>query len=119
MRAHFCLLACAFLVASCGRYAEVSHVQPHLAGAAGTGPLAEAERAMAKAMQEERTQPMRALGDCLLALQAATRELEHNSNNAIALRDYDFGIARIFQIIHGARLDPWNAPLTVPSSNGN
>lgn len=94
-------------------------MQPHLTGASGTGPLAEAERAIAKAMHEERAQPMLALGDCLLALQATARELERNPGNPIALRDYDFGIARIFQIIHDAHLDPWSAPLTVPSSNGN
>ncbi len=119
MRARFCVLVCAFLVASCGQYAEVSHVQPHLAGAAGIGPLAEAERAMAKAMHEEGAQPMQALGDCLVALQAAARELERNPSNPIALRDYDFGIARIFRIIHDAHLDPWSAPLTIPSSDGN
>jgi pimeloyl-ACP methyl ester carboxylesterase len=119
MRARFCVLASAFAIAGCGgRYSEVSHVHPHLPTPPGTGALAVVERTIAKAMQEERAHPKLALGDCLLGLQAATRELERDSNDSIALRDYDFGIARIFQIVHDARLDPWTSPLTVPSSSG-
>jgi pimeloyl-ACP methyl ester carboxylesterase len=119
IRVHFCLLACALLVAGCGEYAEISHVQPHLAGASGTGPLAEVERVIAKAMREEHAHPLLALSDCLLALQAANRELDRDPTNAIALRDYNFGIARIFQIIHHAHLDPWSAPLAVRSPGGD
>jgi len=52
-------------------------------------------------------------------LQAASRELERNPTNATAVRDYDFGIARIFQIVHVAKLDPWSAALTIPSPAGD
>src|ERR1700756_1358495 len=73
---------------------------------------------MAKAMRERHSKALVALADCLIALQAASRELERNPTNATAVRDYDFGLARIFQIVHDARLDPWSAPLTVPSPSG-
>ena len=101
MRAPLCVLGCLFVLGGCAQYAEVSHVRPCLAGASGSEPLAVAERTIAQAMQEERTQPLRALGDCLLALKEASRELERDPENAIAIRDYNFGIARIFQIVHG------------------
>ena len=46
----------------------------------GTGPLAEASKHnIAKAMQEEGAHPTLALGDCLLALQETTRELERDA----------------------------------------
>ena len=34
-------------------------------------------------------------------------ELRRDPTNATAIRDYDFAIARVFQIIQEAKLDPW------------
>src|SRR5215471_12799368 len=120
MRAYLCVLGNALILAGCASpYVEVSHVQPHLTGAPADGSLAAAEQAMKKAMREEHAKSFVALADCLTALQAESRVLERDPRNATAIRDYDFGIARIFQIIHDAKLDPWSAPLTVPSSDGD
>ncbi len=118
MRARGCVFLAAVALAGCAQYAQVSHVQPQLHGAPGIGPLAVAEQGFARAIHEQGANPMRALGDCLVALQATARELERNPGNPLAIRDYDFGIARIFQIVHRAKLDPWSAPLTVPSEAG-
>jgi pimeloyl-ACP methyl ester carboxylesterase len=120
MRAHLCVLGSAVVLAGCvNPYAEVSRVHPHLTGAPGTGSLATAEQAMTKAIREEHAKPLAALGDCLAGLQTAARELERDSTNAIAIRDYNFGIARIFQIIHDTKLDPWTAPLTTTGPAGD
>jgi hypothetical protein len=120
MRAPLCVLGNALILAGCASpYAQVSHVHPHLIGAPGVGSLAGAEQAMKKAMHEEHAKALVALADCLNALQAASRELERDPRNATAVRDYNFGIARIFQIIHEAKLDPWSAPLTIPSPAGD
>src|SRR5260221_2522839 len=119
MRAYLCILGNALILAGCASpYAEVWRVHPHLKGAPGVGPLATAEQAMTKAMHEEHGKALVALADCLTALQAASGELEHDPRNATAVRDYNFGIARIFQIVHEAKLDPWSAPLTIPSPAG-
>jgi len=101
-----------------GPYARISHVHPHLTGAPGVGSLTAAEQAMTKAMQEKHANALVALADCLTALQAASLELERDPRNATAVRDYNFGIARIFQIVHEAKLDPWSAPVTIPSQAG-
>jgi pimeloyl-ACP methyl ester carboxylesterase len=120
MRWHLCVLGNALILAGCASpYAEVSHVHPHLTGVPGVGLLAAAERALTKAMHEERAKPLVALADCLTALQASSRELERDPTNSTAARDYNFGIARIFQIVHEAKLDPWSAPLTIPSPAGD
>src|ERR1700757_1364723 len=120
MRWHLCVLGNALILAGCASpYAEVSHVHPHLTGVPGVGLLAAAERALTKAMHEEHAKPLVALADCLTALQAPSRELERDPINATAARDYNFGIARIFQIVHDAKLDPWSAPLTIPSPAGD
>jgi pimeloyl-ACP methyl ester carboxylesterase len=71
-----------------------------------------------RAIHEERAKPLTAIGDCLDALQSASDELKRNLRNPTAIRDYNFGVSRIFQIIHETKLDPWNQPLTVPTAQG-
>ena len=66
-------------------------------------------------MHEERAKPLVAMGDCLEALQSASDELKRNPRSATAVRDYNFGVSRIFQIIQDAKLDPWTQPLSVPT----
>src|SRR5215472_8725674 len=120
MRTYLCILVNTVILAGCASpYVNISHVHPHLTGAPADGSLAAAEQAMTKAMHEEHAKPPVALADCLTALQAESRELERDPTDATAVRDYNFGIARIFQIVHDAKLDPWTAPLTIPSPDGD
>jgi pimeloyl-ACP methyl ester carboxylesterase len=100
-------------------YAKVSHRNPHLIGPPGSGPLAAAEQSLTRAMREERAKPLVAMGDCLDALQSASDQLKRDSRNSTAVRDYNFGVSRIFQIIHDAKLDPWMQPLSVPTARGD
>jgi pimeloyl-ACP methyl ester carboxylesterase len=118
MRAHLCVLGALMLSGCASRYAEVRHVHPHLPGAPGPEPLGTAERIMAKAIREEHAKPLAALADCLTGLHAASDELKHNPANTTAIRDYNFGVSRMFQIIQDAKLDPWTRPLSVPSKDG-
>ena len=66
-------------------------------------------------MHQELAKPLAALCDCLDALQSASDELKRDSGNATAIRDYNFAVIRIFQIIHDAKIDPWTQPLRVPT----
>jgi pimeloyl-ACP methyl ester carboxylesterase len=118
MRAHLCVLGALVLSGCATRYAEVRQVRPRLAGAPGPEPLGTAERIMAKAIREEHAKPLAALADCLTGLHAASDELKHNPTNTTAIRDYNFGVSRMFQIIQDAKLDPWTRPLSVPSKDG-
>jgi pimeloyl-ACP methyl ester carboxylesterase len=118
MRAHLCVLGALVLSGCATRYAEVRQVRPRLAGAPGPEPLGTAERIMAKAIREEHAKPLAALADCLTGLRAASDELKHNPANTTAIRDYNFGVSRMFQIIQDAKLDPWTRPLSVPSKDG-
>jgi len=99
-------------------YAEVHHKRPRLIGPSGPEPLATAEQNLKRALHEERAEPLVAMGDCLVALQYATDELKRNPRNATAIRDYNFGVSRIFQIIQDTKLDPWRQPLTIPTARG-
>jgi len=120
MRLRLCVLPTVFALANCAApYAEVSPKKPHLTGPAGSGTLASVEQTLDRAVREHRSQPLEAVGHCLEALESTTRELRRDPANATAIRDYDFAIARVFQIIHDAKLDPWTQPLTVPGPHGD
>ena len=121
MRVLLAALCIVLILGGCatGRYGEVWHKKPRLTGPPGSGPLAAAEQNLTRAMHEERVKPLAALGDCLDALQFASDELKRDSGNPTAVRDYNFGVSRIFQIIHDAKLDPWTQPLSVPTVHGD
>jgi len=120
MRALLAALGAVLAFAGCAtaRYAEVWHKKPQLTGPPGNGRLATVEERLSRAMHEERAKPLAAMADCLEALQFAVDELKRNPGNTIAVRDYNFGVSRIFQIIQDTKLDPWTQPLTVPTAGG-
>ena len=121
MRAVLAAFGTLLILSGCatGQYGLVRHKNPQLTGPPGRGSLAAAEQSLSKAIHEERAHPLAALGDCLDALQSASDELKRNGTNATAIRDYNFGVSRIFQIVHNAKLDPWAKPLTVPAAGGD
>ena len=119
MRRHLRVAAIALTLASCAApYAKVSPKKPHLTGPRGSGTLASVEQTLDQAIHEHRAQPLQAMGHCLDALESITGELRRDPANATAIRDYDFAIARVFQIIQEAKLDPWTKPLAVPGAKG-
>jgi len=120
MRVLLGILGTALILSGCatGPYAEVWHKRPQLIGPSGSEPLATAEQQLTRAMHEERAKPLLAMADCLIALRVSSDELRRNPANTTAARDYNFGVSRLFQIIHYTKLDPWARPLTVPTANG-
>jgi len=118
MRALPGLLGIATLLAACAPYADVREKQPSLAGASGLGPLADAEQAIGRALHRDHVDPLKALGDCLGAMEIALRTLRQNPESAPARRDYNFALGRVFEIIHEAGLNPWTQPLHVPGPSG-
>jgi pimeloyl-ACP methyl ester carboxylesterase len=121
MRVFLAALGTVVVLSGCAtsRYAEVWHKKPQLTGPPGPEPLATAERNFTRAINEERAKPLAAMSDCLQALQSASDELKRNPDNLTAVRDYNFGVSRIFQIIHDSTLDPWTQPLSVPTAHGD
>jgi pimeloyl-ACP methyl ester carboxylesterase len=120
MRLLLCEVGIALALTSCTTpYAEVSPRKPHLTGPPGSGTLASVEQELDNAIREHRSQPLKALSYCLDALESTTRELRRDPANATAIRDYDFAIGRVFQIIQDDKLDPWTEPLSVPAAQGD
>src|SRR5438105_4313741 len=118
MRALVCVLSVTLALAGCAQYAEVKPKRPALQGPPGPEPLVSAEKEIEHALRHNNAKPLDALGDCVEALDIASRELHRDSANAAARRDYNFALSRIFEIIKKAKLDAWTKPLTIRSQHG-
>ena len=104
-------------LAGCGAYSTVKERRPLFRAVSNASALTSSESTILGALRERR-RPLIALEGYLSALEATTRQLTQNPNDAEAIRDYNFALARVFTIIRNARLDPWTQPLTVPGANG-
>src|SRR5205814_2288200 len=107
---------CLAFFAGCAPIATVSEKRP-----APLPPSSDANQVLTQtidsALAEEKQQPIVALGAFVAAARDALRQLDRNPENAEALRDYNFAVARIFTVIRDAKLDPWTNPMSV-GANG-
>ena len=110
----------AFALASCATYSKVSERRPRFRPiASAVDRVANAEAAIAKALQLDRSEPLAALDEYISAAETALRQFERNPRDEIARNDYNFAVARIVATIRDAKLDPWTQPLRVPASGGD
>jgi pimeloyl-ACP methyl ester carboxylesterase len=118
---HFALaiiIACA--LAGCATYSKVSERRPRFRPiASAVGRLANAEAAIAKGLQLDRSKPLAALDEYMSAAETALHQFERNSRDENARNDYNFAVARIIATIRDEKLDPWTQPLRVPASGGD
>jgi pimeloyl-ACP methyl ester carboxylesterase len=111
-------VACA--LAGCATYSKVSERRPRFRPiASAVGELANAQAAIAKALQLDRSNPLAALGEYMSAAQISLRQFERDPRDENARNDYNFAVARIIATIRDAKLDPWTQPLRVPASGGD
>ena len=109
------LLFFALLTGSaCAPLVAVRTTRPKLSPQYGTA----AERAIADGEKLAQSDPSRALGYYLSGVEASSVRLRKAGKDAVALRDYDFGLSRVFSATRDAHLDPWTRPLHVPAPNG-
>jgi pimeloyl-ACP methyl ester carboxylesterase len=85
----------------------------------GRGDLAHAEKEMKEALRGERSQPDGALDGYLDAARTAELQLHRDPHDAAAVRDYNFAVSRIIEIIRDAKLTPWSRPLKVSGEHGS
>ncbi len=112
------IVACA--LAGCATYSKVSERRPRFRPIASAGGgLANAQAAIAKALQLDRSNPLAALGEYVSAAETALRQFERDPRDENARNDYNFAVARIIATIRDAKLDPWTQPLRVPASGGD
>ncbi len=113
------IILIAFALAGCAYYATVSQTKPQFRPMrASNDPLLPAEQGIVKAFQQERGEPLVALGEYLTVAQTAAQQLARNPGDIAARDAYNFAVARVLGTIQKAKLDPWAQPLRVPVASG-
>lgn len=110
------LLATTLALASCA-HDSVTEVRPRLLPPPGTGVLAGIETTIRKSLSVDEREPLTALGGYITALDESAQVLKQHPDDKLALRNYNFALARIFNVIREENLDPWTKPIAIPGSN--
>lgn len=118
IRSWIFVLVAAFVFAGCGSYSTVKERRPVFRAISGSNVPGGSESTILRALRLGRSRPLAALEGYLSVIEAASRQLEQNPDDAGALRDYNFALGRVFATIRDAGLDPWRQPLAVPGANG-
>ncbi|MBC8011044.1 MAG: alpha/beta hydrolase, partial [Burkholderiales bacterium] len=121
MKPSFAILfaAAALTFTGCAQYASVSEKKPRFQPVRATaGALASVERGITNAMRREKSDPLAALGELLVAADTAARQLALNPDDTDARDAYNFAVARVFSVIRERKIDPWTEPLRVPTPDG-
>ena len=113
-------LAAALALTGCAQYATVAQKRPqYRLVTTASGELVLAEQNIARALRQDRREPMVALGELLTAADAAGKQLARNPSSTAARDAYNFAVARVLGTIQKAKLDPWSQPLRVPAPGGD
>ncbi len=104
------LLGIALAAAGCRNYSTVTEIQPTHESPTRAGEL------IAEASGKIAISPLVRLGSYLDAANAAGNSLKSQPGDTQALRDYDFAVSRVFEILHNSNLEPWKAPLECPGA---
>jgi pimeloyl-ACP methyl ester carboxylesterase len=99
------LLVLSLAVTSCSHYSTVKEKQPAYQSPTPAGQLA------SQALQDRAAPPQSRIGRFLDAAASAGDVLQKTPDDAQARADYNFAVARIFDVIREAGLEPWKAPL--------
>lgn len=110
----------ACVLTSCGTYSEVIERRPAYIPRVGcTQGEASPKTGIVAAMNCPRHQPLVALGGFLSAAKIASEQLAVSPGDESALGDYNFAVSRILETLRAAKLEPWAAPVVVPSPDGS
>lgn len=98
--------------------ATYSRVKEHKQVAA---PVAATPRGelLTRGSAESARRPEQAMGKFLAAASLASERLRSSPKDAEALRDYNLAVNLLFTTIRSAKLNPWDAPLSVPGPDGD
>jgi hypothetical protein len=110
MISRFLFLCLAAAAASCSHYSTVSVKRPAYRSATAAGQL------ISEAGTRSEKQPLSRIGRYMDAVAAAMEALARNPDDLPARADYNFAVARIFEISQDAGLEPWRAPLSCPGA---
>jgi pimeloyl-ACP methyl ester carboxylesterase len=114
MKTRLVSLAAALGFAGCAQYSSVSEKRP----AYRYAPITPIGAVIVKALETPANRPEARLGCWLDAAAAAERALRADPRDAAAMRDYNFAVGRVFEVIHDAKMQPWAKPVAAVGAAG-
>lgn len=106
-------LTLAVFATGCKNYATVRERRPTYEAASPSGEL------IVRALKKPADQAEVQMGRFIDAASVATKVLEKNPSDAQALRDYNFAVSRLFDVLHKSGLQPWKKPVVCQGADGN
>jgi hypothetical protein len=109
------LLGLVLATAGCSSYATVSERRPKFVAQTPTGQM------ISQALRHPMQSPEAQMGRYIDAASAAAVMLEKNPGDLQARKDYNFAVARLFEVLHekGQGIQPWVKPVTCPGASGD
>ncbi len=107
------LAGLALSATGCKNYSTARESQPSYASVSPAG------QKIVQALKRPERQPEAQMGRFIDAAAAAAAILEKHPNDVQARRDYNFAVARLFDVIRKSGLKPWVAPVICPGVGGN
>ncbi len=102
----------ALAAASCQNYSTVSQKRPRYHSHTPSGEM------ITQALKHPVKQPAAQMGRYIDAAATAGAILEKSPQDGQALKDYNFAVSRLFEVLHESGLEPWKAPVKCPSASG-
>ncbi len=99
--------------ASCAHYASVREKVPDYRSETQAG------RMIMRAMRHPEKLPEAQMGRYIDAAAVAAGELEKRPGDGQTLRDYNFAVSRLFEVLHGTSFEPWKVPVICPGAGGD
>jgi hypothetical protein len=107
------LLGIAILTTSCKHYSVVNEKRPSYKALTPAGEM------IVQAMRKPARMPEVQMGRYIDAASTAGAILEKQPDDKQALKDYNFAVARLFEVIHDSGVQPWKTPVACPGKEGN
>ena len=107
------LLAFTVLGTGCKNYATVRDRKPTFASTTPAG------EKIVQALKHPVRTPEVQMGRFIDAASMAGKVLEKYPQDTKALRDYNFAVSRLFDVLDKSDLKPWRAPVICPGAEGN
>jgi pimeloyl-ACP methyl ester carboxylesterase len=106
------LMGLTLAATSCKNYSSVTVIRPTYRSSTPSG------EEIARSTRIPASQPLVRMGGLLDAASAAAQVLKNQPADHQALNDYNFAVARLFEVMNDAGLEPWKAPLQCPGGSG-
>ncbi len=107
------LFGVALISSGCSHYARVKEKRPSLKSDTAAGEM------IIDAMRHPEPTLEARMGRFIDAAHRAGTALQKDPADATALREYNFAVSRLFEVIHESDFQPWKTPVICPGTEGN